>query len=279
MLSRKFPLLQFHGRWIVLTLLFVLFAACEKQQEHTDYVARIGQSVLTQEDLEGMLTSLSSPEVPLPTQQVIQQWATRELLYLEAVNEGLTKDMDLEHTVADYRKSLYGSAFLDIYLSNAVLVTRDEITHFYKTSRSSFRRHKPEVRVLHFILGTQEEALEVRSLLLRYDGATRQNLINDYLIDVKTVPQGDLLPELDREIFGLPQPRGVLGPVESRHGYHVMEILEFYPQNSYRGLDELYDEISQTVFRSKSRHVYRQLLDSLKSIYNLEINPSYIGRE
>jgi parvulin-like peptidyl-prolyl isomerase len=58
-----------------------------------------------------------------------------------------------------------------------------------------------------------------------------------------------------------------LGPEKTQYGYHVLEVLEFFPQGSYQGLDEVYDEISQNIYRSKRAKLYGLLLDSLRNVY------------
>lgn len=263
----------------VLTLL--LFHACGNDKtEDAEYVAKIGKAVLTKEDLEESLPPLFPPRARHALEdEMIQQWAHRELLFIEAVNRGLTHDAGLEKQVDNYRKSLYGKAFLDVYLSNKIFVSTEEVREHYKNNREAYRRQLPEAQVIQFVLDSNDEAVDVKRGLLSYDGETRQNLHASYRVEAKTVTMGDLLPELDREIFGDRTSRGVLGPIRSSFGYHVLEVLQFYPSGSYRGLDEVYDRISQEVFRTKSHLAYVSLIDSLKSVHLLQINRDHTDHE
>lgn len=250
--------------------------ACQKKVAETDYVARIGDTILTPEDLERRLSpvSVGQPREAL-VEEAIHRWAERELLFQEAVIKGLTQDLDLKRRVADYRKSLYGSTYLDMYLSNKVHVTTEEVRDHYKKNRESFRRPRPEAQVLHFVVPSEDEGIDVRNRLLSYDGEVRQDLLRHYRVDAKTVAKGGLMPELDQKLFGPRQPRGVIGPVQSPYGFHVLELLEYHSTGSYRGLDEVYDEVSQELLRLKSEVLYMRLIDSLETVYSLEINRDY----
>ena len=46
-------------------------------------------------------------------------------------------------------------------------------------------------------------------------------------------------------------------------------------QGSIKGLNDVYDEIYQRVFKIKSLEVQESLLDSLKKTVNISINPKY----
>ncbi|MFQ6673224.1 MAG: peptidyl-prolyl cis-trans isomerase [Fidelibacterota bacterium] len=264
---------------LFLTLIFVcsffLLFSCRKTEPGEDAVAQIGETILTRPGLEAMLperSSLDSSEVVL---QTIERWANRELLYREAVRKGLSRDPSLQRQVDDYEKTLYGAKFLDQYLTPRMVVTAQEVRDYYKRNRILFQRKKPEARLLHFLLSSKETALDVKRALLRYEGAVRQELLRTYRVQVNLVSPGDMIPELDRAIFTSRQLRGVVGPVRSPHGYHVLEVLDFYPADSYRGIDEVYGEISQQIARQKSASAYARLLDSLKTFNPLTISSHF----
>jgi len=268
--------LNFKESFLIIFIALFAVSACEKNTKEVDYVARIGESTLTKEEIQKELSLFSSHHTRSQlAHEIIQKWAQRELLFLEAVDKGLAKDQDLKLRVDTYRKSLYGNAYVDMYLSNKIFVNTDEVREHYRNNREVFRRDRPEARLVHFILPSQEEASEVKRSLLKYDEETRQNFLASYHVDVKTVMQGDLIPELDQIIFSSKQPQGILGPVKTSYGFHVFKVFEFYPKDSFRGLDEVYDEISQQIFRLKSELLYIQLIDSLKTIHTLEINPDF----
>lgn len=255
---------------------FSVFLGCTKSLPKEDVVAQVGESVLTKETLRAMLPTYSIKDSASVVRQAIERWAHRELLYRAAVQKGLHKDVVLDNQLEDYRKTLYGTAYVDLYLSNKILVTTDEVRDYYKKHRELFRRRSHEVKLVHFLLKSREEALKVKRALLRYEGAVRQELLSSHHVEVRSVSQGDMIPDLDKALFKFPQPRGVVGPIRSRHGYHVVEVLDAFPAKSYRGLDEVYDEISQQIYRQESALVYEHLLDSLQAVYPLKTTAGFL---
>ena len=88
---------------ILLSLLAVLFVAgCGRSDPPQDFVARLGDRVLTQDELSNQLRSLSFTEDSLEArQQIIEQWLTNELLYREARRRGLRNNRDVQRLLAD----------------------------------------------------------------------------------------------------------------------------------------------------------------------------------
>lgn len=255
--------------------LLLLFSACRQQAAPEPYVAKIGQSVLTEEALQSMLPEEFMDDSAAVILDAIGAWARRELLYDQAVREGLLNDPKLRGQVDEYRKALYGNTFLDMYLAQHVVVTTDEVRDYYTQHRDQFRRTRAEAALLHFLLDTEQEARDVKRKLLRFDGSLRQELLNSYDVQAQIVSEGSLIPPLERAVFGTAEPSGVLGPLRSEYGYHVVEVLEYYPADTFRGLDQVYDEISQQLFQEKSAARYEHLLDSLMTITPLKVHPDF----
>ena len=68
---------------------------------------------------------------------------------------------------------------------------------------------------------------------------------------------------------------GVVGPVILGKDISVLRVLDINKQGSIKGLNHVYDEIYQRVFKIKSLEVQESLLDSLKKTVNISINPKY----
>ena len=68
---------------------------------------------------------------------------------------------------------------------------------------------------------------------------------------------------------------GVVGPVVLGKDISVLKVLGINKQGSIKGLNDVYDEIYQRVFKIKSLEVQESLLDSLKKTVNISINPKY----
>ena len=196
----------------------------------------------------------------------------QKLLYRAAVENGLLNEASVEGLVVDYRERLYGNLFLEYYLSSRIEISMEEIRVYYLTNRSSFLRHSNEVRVIQFLTQKESSAIKIKRTLLQYDAERRLSLLEEHGVSPATVSPGELPKSLDLLLFGSSVPRGVLGPEKTSFGYSVLEVLEFFPEGSFRGLDEVYDEISQNLYQEQRVALHGHLLDSLRTISSLGVN-------
>ena len=93
------------------------------------------------------------------------------------------------------------------------------------------------------------------------------------LIKTKIVKRGSFAEDIDDLLFV--KKRRVVGPVVLGKDVSVLKVLGINKQGSIKGLNDVYDEIYQRVFKIKSLEAQEFLLDSLKKNVNISINPKY----
>ena len=194
------------------------------------------------------------------------------LLYWAAVENGFQNEVSVNRLVDNYRERLYGNLFLEHYLSSRIEISMDEIREYYMTNRFSYVRQSNQVRLIQFLTQSAGSAIKIKQTLLQYDAELRTSLLGEHGVLPVTVSPGDLPRGLDLLLFGSSAPRGVLGPVKTSFGYHVLEVQEFFPEGSFRGLDEVYDDISQRLYQSRRVAVSGRLLDSLGAAFSTSFN-------
>src|SRR5690625_2798060 len=162
---------------ILLSLLAVLFVAgCGRSDPPQDFVARLGDRVLTQDELSNQLRSLSFTEDSLEArQQIIEQWLTNELLYREARRRGLRNNRDVQRLLADNERSVLVSTLISqMYDEMDEDVDEGELLAYYERSRERLLLREPFVqfRDLITMLGGEDAGVR-RSVARRPAGETR----------------------------------------------------------------------------------------------------------
>ena len=196
----------------------------------------------------------------------------QSLLYKAAVESGLQNNASVEGLVDDYRENIYGNLFLEHYLSSRIEISMDKIRKHYMSNRFSYVRRSNQVRLIQFLTQNEASEIKIKRTLLQYDAELRMSLLREHGVSPLTVSPGDLPQSLDVLLFDSSPARGVLGPEKTSFGYHVLEVLGFFPEGSFRGLDEVYDEISQELYQSRRAVLYGRLLDSLATASSLTAN-------
>ncbi len=156
-----------------------------------------------------------------------------------------------EFLVQEYREALLGGLFWEHYQSSRISVNIEEVRTHYINNRARFKRATNQLRVLSFLLNTLEEADSIKIALSQQNPTIRSSLIQAYKASPNTVSPGVFPQQVDKVLFKNDDPKGVVGPVESRFGFQVFEVIDFFSAGSFVGLDEVYDEVSQEIYRNK----------------------------
>ena len=119
-----------------LSICFVLvFTFCTKNEESPNFVARVGDALLTDEEL-GLASVFTEKE----RLSYIDNWINTELLYQAGSGDGLDRDVLLETKINLYRKKLVGQAYLETKIQGMVFVSKDEIRNYYVDNKAEFKR-------------------------------------------------------------------------------------------------------------------------------------------
>ena len=93
-------------------------------------------------------------------------------------------------------------------------------------------------------------------------------------VESKVIKKGYSINEIDTELFKSKKV-GVIGPVRSKLGFHVFDIIKRYEKGTKIGLELAHDEIYQRLLKRKKSEYRTKLIDSLKSETNIFINSKY----
>lgn len=255
---------------LVLSLVFcALLVSCTKRKDSSPIVSTVGNSRLTLAEARSVLLKSNPADVDL--ENIITRWVDDELLYQAALQSKLNKDKTIRKAVKDYERRLLGRSYLNALIQKKVVVTPSEIEEYYHLNSGSFLRSHNEAIVIHFLAQTEKEAWNIRTTLKnKGTNSSTKELLDKYSTLPTTVRELNLIQALDRPVFKQKK-RGVVGPIQTGAGYHVIHILEYFPKGSLRNLVEVYDEIQQRLIRHKSIIIAEQVLDSLRHAFHAEI--------
>ena len=250
--------------------LFLLFS-CSKTNETP--LARVGSSVLYERDL------INNHGNKIKTKEkaydFIENWTTEQVLLKKAIDEGYLEDLRLKRERDSFYNNLIISSFLDNSLSVNISISNDEILEYYTSSKGLFTRKEEEVFVHHFFLSELEQARSIKRELLKKNNKRRTEEINQlFNVESKVIKKGYSINEIDVELFKNKK-TGVIGPIRSKLGFHIFDIIKRYDKGTKVGLELAHDEIYQRLLKRKKSKYKTKLIDSLKSETNIFINSKY----
>tara|TARA_Y100000816_G_scaffold94671_1_gene65712 strand:+ start:555 stop:1337 length:783 start_codon:yes stop_codon:yes gene_type:complete len=257
---------------LLIFFLIVLIVSCYKDinKEVDDGVyARVGPIKLTREDL--VLFNKKAPD-SRRLNSSIKNWIDETLLFSEAMKNGFENDVVLQRKRDSYYKELIISSFVESVIASRVSVSNEDVRLYYKRNKGEFTRSLDEVRIEQYIVKSKKVA---NRLVVSFNSKKNIDLskFDIELVKTETVQRGTFAKNIDDMLFV--ERMGVVGPVILGKNISVLKVLDINKQGSIKGLNEVYDEIYQRVFKIKSLKVQESLLDSLKKTVNISINPKY----
>jgi peptidyl-prolyl cis-trans isomerase C len=256
--------------------LLVLFAVggCGKGNEpgkgpgeKAGEIVRVGDAVLTGGDLnklvpEGELIPLTMDE----RREFVRRWVDTEVLRQEAIRRGLKTDPYVEARLKELEQQFLADYLVFTELRERTMVSEEEVEAYYAAHEAEYLN---EYRVSQILVGSPEEAERVIELLKTKSWAW---VASRYSIDPSAKRGGDLgyltkgnmIPELEEIVFEM-KPNDVTGIVKSDFGCHIFRLDDVREAPVSVGLDDVREEIMNTLMLEKRKKAYREFIDSLKA--------------
>ena len=240
----------------------LFFTACNVDNKKEGViVARVGNEILTKEELL-FLAGGQAGDADVFS-RTINKWVENKLLYRAALSVGLNKDLALTNERDLFYENLLISSFIHIKTKEKGITTKKEVSDYYLKNKESFRRTDDEVVVKHFTFSTNKAAKKIKKeLKKKKPKVDMQALLNNQAVETKIIKKGDAGSNHMSFVFDA-KVGSILGPKEHDKTFHVFQVLQAHKKGSYFGLEKVYDEIYQRLYKEKEFLILGSILDSL----------------
>ena len=151
-----------------LIIIAAVFAGCGKQKPKKNFVARVNNTYLTEEQLAKMIDSKSASD--LYRSEVIRNWINRELLYQTAKSEGIPKDSDYREIIARTEKELAASMLVQKYYNKEKTnYDPNDVKEYYKQHQNEFKRFYDSYLINMINFTNEDKAIQFRNTVLESD--------------------------------------------------------------------------------------------------------------
>ncbi len=242
-------------------------------------LATIGDRKVLEQDLELFLDSLD-PEraadfnTEKGREQLLENLIAQELIYLDAVKNGLDKNEAFVRESEKMRENLLKQFAMHNLLKN-VIVTEDESLDFYNENRHMFI--EPEtIKASHILVNDEEQAKEIAKEI--NDGLSFEEAAEKYSHcpsnarggDLGYFTKGKMVPEFEMAAFDMEI--GETGePVETQFGYHIIKLVD-KKEEFVKSFDDIKNELNKQLTAIKQQEVYINKTNELRKEYEVIIN-------
>jgi parvulin-like peptidyl-prolyl isomerase len=274
--------------WLPLIALaaFALCAGCDSGRDDR-IVARVGRTDITYDDLMQKMNELppfarqqfAGPE---GTIEFLNRIVDEEVLYQAALKAGYDRDPEVVRALESVERRAVIQAFYRDEVEGGAEVDESEIQAYYDEHSEQFQR-RGRVKFRHILVPTRNEAEAARSRVLA--GESFPAVAREVSRDEATRNAGGLMASvqlgegapsagMDEEFIEAVaewKVGEVTEPIRSSRGWHVV-MLEEKVEPGTKPLDEVRDQIRQSLLPAATREYYEEKLGELKESYGVRVN-------
>lgn len=258
---------------------FVFVQACTREAPPKQFVARVDQALLTEEELAGAHDSLAYAEQH--RREYIDDWVNAELLYQEAKRRGFDNNDGIRRQIEGATKKLVIGALLEEELYGEENVSEDEIVALYNGGGDAFRLREDVVNVSYALFGDRDAANAFRGKLVRgtswsvaVEEAEKDSLLKSHIMQVAThqfFTQSNLYPI---ELWKLARNLGkdeVSFAVKTDTGYYILVSHSVRKQGEIPEIEYVRNEVRDRIVIERRRIRYEHLLAGLRAKHSVEV--------
>jgi hypothetical protein len=257
-------------------LVIILLTGCEQEQQKTNYVARVNDSYLTAEELAAMVDTNSSNT--FFRNEVIRNWINRELLYQQAMKEGILQGKNYKRILDKSEKELAGALLLDKYGQNGKInIEPRDLLVYYKKNRDDFKVEEDSYLLNKIHFSNENRAIEFRSLLLDSDWQKALNVFhNDSTIISSSsnslMKETDIYPVTLLRVVKRLYPLEISIVITEHPGYYtVAQVLNKYAKGSVLPFDIVKSEVEKRYLAGRRKLQVENYIKELYSDYEIEV--------
>lgn len=266
-MKRSTTLMLFSG------LLGLWFACSSKTVEESKYVAQVGNEVLTVEDLKNRIPESMREAITIDqVNSMIEHWINLQLVYQQAHRIGLhnTLSNELQQELKQFEMQYLANKLMEREITRKIQVSEAETQAYYEKNKAQFIRTAAEIRIIHFLTSSAEVSSRVQSAL--NSGKPLEQLVLQYKSQTNIWPNGDLgyfpevslPPEIGRMVARLRKDE-TSRDIKTEMGFHFIKVLDRQPAGSTKSIEEVRDQIAETLKAEKRNEAYTAFLAKLRS--------------
>ncbi|MDO8722603.1 MAG: peptidyl-prolyl cis-trans isomerase [Syntrophales bacterium] len=271
-------------RWLLVVFILAFAVSCSKGGESKgDYVAKMGDVTLTEEDVRVRFKNLPPQAMQLfrgtdGMKIFVEELVKRELLYLAAKKKGVEQNEEVMKKLYDTRKDIVVTYFVDQEIKAATMVTEKDVKDYYDSHKDEFTQ-KDKVTVSQIIVKTENDAKKVLERV--EEGEDFARVAAEVSLDRATAKAGGnmgifspkiknrLNPELQEVIFMLRKGE-MSAPIFLKDGVHVLKITDIV--GAILEFDKVKEAISRKIKAEKRKTAFNKVLENSMKSYKVDIN-------
>ena len=251
-------------------------SGCSKKPERTDYVARVNNSYFTQKELDAMIDT-SGNKNDFYKSEIIRNWIDQELLYQEAVDEGIINSPDYKKIIDESKKSLAGAMLLkqvsDKYDLN---YNTDDLNKFFEAHKDEFKLLQ-NAYVLNLVeFNSENSAIKFRGTVLEKGWNKAIETSEKFLFTKKQsnrlLREDEIYPAELKNVLDELNPQEIsiiISPDSST--YIIVQLLDKYSAGTIPQFEFVKDKVESSFIASEKQKIINEYIKRLYTNNDIEV--------
>lgn len=256
------------------------FYQCSKEEKPVKDIVRVNNAILTEAELDSALGDLKNHGKY--REEYIREWIETEVLYQEAVDDGILENDEYKTILEQSRKKLAATLFLDKQLTeNEFEPTNDELLTYFEEFKDDFHLDEDAYKLNLAEFNNFERAVQFRSILM--ESGWKKSINAFYNDESLTCKSNDTIINANR-IFPLTlyktinnlEPNEISLVLETEpFKFIVVQLLEKLNKGGIPPFQAVSEKVKNQYLVLKHKEFARNLIDKLVEDHNVEIKRYY----
>ncbi|KMQ51845.1 Foldase protein PrsA [Chitinispirillum alkaliphilum] len=260
------------------TVFSILFLNSCSNEPESPVIARVGNAVLTLDDLKASMPPELSDQITREQNiSYIRQWMDTELLYQEALKKRIHREEEIKERLERMKKNLLSAEMISRSTIRAQnnLLNESTILEYYENNRERFIREQDMVKFLEIVTYDLATAHEVRRTMNSENFVEIAEANSDELaykhLDTLFLPLDNLPPIISRALRNMSD-NSISRPIQTESGFHILNLVGHYEKDEISTFEEVKDNIIDYLSNKKQKQEAERMLSELRLKTNVEFN-------
>ncbi|MHC4394191.1 MAG: peptidylprolyl isomerase [Planctomycetota bacterium] len=219
-------------------------------------------------------------------QQYLQVWLAQEILYRQALEEGLGEKIEIKKLLDELTRGLLGQQMINRQLADKIHITETDLQTYYQANKGNFVE-PAKAKISHILVDDEQQGNDLIKRIK--DGEDFGELAKQFTKDEGTkenggkidsdVTEGSYIPvigeskELNEKIFAADAPVVLDSPIKTEKGWEIVKI-EGKTAERQKSFDEVRQQVMNTLTNQKRQDVQQDYIKEMMDKHNVIVHTS-----
>jgi len=226
---------------------------------------------------------------PRAKQQYLQSWLAQELLYRQALEDGLAEKPEAKKLINQLTRGALSQLLMNNELANKINITETDLQTFYSANKEKYI-DPAKATISHILVDDEQQAKDLIERIK--NGEDFAELAKQFSKDESTkqasgkidseVQKGSYIPgigtndQLNDKIFTVEPPKVLEEPFKTEKGFEIVKVESIIPERQLQ-FDEVRQQAMSTLANQKRQDVQHDYIKQMMDKYNVIVHTSVLG--